>query len=243
VEPGGQASQAASLVEALKEPTAHGAHVDPPYPGRHTQFSDCTVPVSSVVLFAPQAQQPWASAQPLPAVEALPTASLKVPCGHAAHAPLSSRKPALQRQELAAVPVAGCEFAGQAMQVASLVCPVNAEYVPAPQSEQASKDTVALYLPAAHETQLCESGPVWPAGHPGDIQSSGASLPAGELLPAGHSAQDTILLLMQLITDFHQTLFVYKSVVQPDRHPPSSPPKFQDNRFSQSWDSMSDGSK
>ena len=201
MEPGGQASQAASLVEALKEPTAHGAHVDPPYPGRHTQFSDCTVPVSSVVLFAPQAQQPWASAQPLPAVEALPTASLKVPCGHAAHAPLSSRKPALQRQELAAVPVAGCEFAGQAMQVASLVCPVNAEYVPAPQSEQASKDTVALYLPAAHETQLCESGPVWPAGHPGDIQSSGASLPAGEVVPASQSMQ-VLLALLSVVVEY-----------------------------------------
>jgi hypothetical protein len=228
VAPAGQASQAASLVEALKEPTAHGAHVDPPYPGRHTQFSDCTVPVSSVVLFAPQAQQPWASAQPLPAVEALPTASLKVPCGHAAHAPLSSRKPALQRQELAAVPVAGCEFAGQAMQVASLVCPVNAEYVPAPQSMQmlapvaeylpaaqllqvldvvaakiveylpasqsvqASKDTVSLYLPAAHEEQLFLFGPVWPAGHPVgivacDIQSSGSSLPAGETESAGQA--------------------------------------------------------
>ena len=155
------------------------------------------------MLFAPQAQQPWASAQPLPAVEALPTASLKVPCGHAAHAPLCSRKPASQRQELAAVSVAGCEFAGQAMhalapaaaeyvpapqllQVVASVAPTVAEYVPAAQSEQASKDTAALYLPAAHETQLCASSPVWPAGHPGgDIQSSGASLPAGEVVPSG----------------------------------------------------------
>ena len=141
------------------------------------------------------------------------------------------------------MPVAGCEFAGQAMQVASLVCPVNAEYVPAPQSEQASKDTAALYLPAAHETQLCASGPVEPAGHPAALQSSSASLPAGELVPAGHSAQDTILELMQVITVLYQTVSVFKEVVQPDRHPPSSPPKFQDNRFSQSWDSMSDGSK
>ena len=131
----------------------------------------------------------------------------------------------------------------QSVQVFASVAPTVAEYVPAPQSEQASKDTAALYLPAAHETQLCASSPVWPAGHPGDIQSSGASLPAGELLPAGHSAQDTILELMQLITVLCQTLSVFKEVVQPDRHPPSSPPKFQDNRFSQSWDSMSDGFK
>ena len=87
------------------------------------------------------------------------------------------------------MPVAGCEFAGQAMQAASLVCPVNAEYVPAPQSEQASKDTVALYLPAAHDSQFCASGPVWPAGHPADIQSSDASLPAGEVEPALQAMQ------------------------------------------------------
>ena len=160
VAPAGQASQAASLVEALKEPTAHGAHVDPPYPGRHTQFSDCTVPVSSVVLFAPQAQQPWASAQPLPPVEALPTASLKVPAGQAWQVcwltatscnsrrmmpvfpppllvSLESRKPALQRQELAAVPVAGCEFAGQAMQVLGELAAMVSEYEPVPQLVQA----------------------------------------------------------------------------------------------------------
>jgi len=68
--------------------------------------------------------------------------------------------------------------------------PAN-EYVPATQSEQASKDTVALNLPAAHETQLCASGPVKPAGHAGDIQSSGASLPAGEVVPAGQVRQNS----------------------------------------------------
>jgi hypothetical protein len=48
---------------------------------------------------------------------------------------------------------------------------------------------------------------------------------------------------MQDITVFCQTEFVFKEVVQPDRHPPMTPPKFQDNRFAQSVDSMSDGFK
>jgi hypothetical protein len=48
---------------------------------------------------------------------------------------------------------------------------------------------------------------------------------------------------MQDIKVFCQTVFVFKEVVQPDRHPPMTPPKFQDNRFSQSVDSMSDGFK
>ena len=159
VAPAGQASHAASLVEALKKPTAHGAHVDPPYPARHTHHSEVTRASSNVFSFAPQAQQPLASAQPLPPVEALPTASLKVPCGHAAHAPLCSRKPASQRQELAAVPVAGCEFAGQAMQVASLVCPVNAEYVPAVQALHATLPVAGLYFPASHGAHGPPSGP------------------------------------------------------------------------------------
>jgi len=156
VAPAGQASHAASLVEALKKPTAHGAHVDPAYPGRHTHHSEVTRASSNVSSFAPQAQQPWASAQPLPPVEALPTASLKVPAGQAWQVcwltatscnsrrmmpvfpppllvSLESRKPALQRQELAAVPVAGCEFAGQAMHA---LAPAAAEYVPGAQSVQ-----------------------------------------------------------------------------------------------------------
>ena len=101
--------------------------------------------------------------------------------------------------------------AGQAMQVASLVCPVNAEYVPAPQSMQMLApvaeylpaaqllqvlDVVAAkiveYLPAAHEEQLFLFGPVWPSGHPVcivacDIQSSGSSLPASETESAGQA--------------------------------------------------------
>jgi hypothetical protein len=159
VEPAGQASHAALLNLVLKKPTAHDSHAAPSYPAMHTQSCEFTVPLSTVHLLTPQAQQPWASAQPLPPVEALRTASLKVPCGHAAHAPLSSRKPALQRQELAAVPVAGCEFAGQAMQAASLVCPVNAEYVPAVQALHATLPVAGLYFPASHGAHGPPSGP------------------------------------------------------------------------------------
>jgi hypothetical protein len=50
---------------------------------------------------------------------------------------LESRKPALQRQELAAVPVAGCEFAGQAMQVLGELAAMVSEYEPVPQLVQA----------------------------------------------------------------------------------------------------------
>ncbi len=74
----------------------------------------------------------------------------------------------------------------QSVQVFASVAPTVAEYVPAPQSEQASKDTAALYLPAAHETQLCQSGPVWPAGHPGAVH---CELPAGEVVPAAQVRQ------------------------------------------------------
>ncbi len=158
--PAGQALHAALLHSVLKKPTSHGSHVSPSYPGKHTQSSEFTVPLSSVVLLAPQAQQPWASAQPLPPVEALPTDSLKVPAGQAWQVcwltatscnsrrmmpvfpppllvSLESRKPALQRQELAAVPVAGCEFAGQAMQVLGELAAMVSEYEPVPQLVQA----------------------------------------------------------------------------------------------------------
>jgi hypothetical protein len=178
---------------------------------------------------APQAQQPWASAQPLPPVEALPTASLKVPAGQAWQVcwltatscnslrmmpvfpppllvSLESRKPTLQRQELAAVPVAGCEFAGQAMhalapaaaeyvpgaqsvQVASLVCPVNAEYVPAAQAKQAAElvcPVNAEYVPAAQEVQAAELVCAVNAENLPAAQSSQDDAPANFLMVTPH---------------------------------------------------------
>lgn len=53
----------------------------------------------------------------------------------------------------------------------------------------ASLPTVGLYFPAAHEAHDCASGPVKPAAQPACTQSARASLPAGELLPAGQAIQ------------------------------------------------------
>ncbi len=173
MEPAGQASHASSLVSALKKPAAHCAHVMPPNP--HLHHSEVTRATSNVASFAPQAQQPWASAQPLPAVEALATASLKVPSGHAAQTSLDSRKPALQRQELAAESVAGMELAGHGVHA---VEPVAAEYncagqlvqvlaSVAPASESARTALSSARRPGekieSSQKPLCQWGLVYPA--------------------------------------------------------------------------------
>ena len=173
MEPAGQASHASSLVSALKKPAAHCAHVMPPNP--HLHHSEVTRATSNVASFAPQAQQPWASAQPLPAVEALATASLKVPSGHAAQTSLDSRKPALQRQELAAESVAGMELAGHGVHA---VEPVAAEYncagqlvqvltSVAPTSESARTALSSARRPGekieSSQKPLCQWGLVYPA--------------------------------------------------------------------------------
>ena len=102
--------------------------------------------------------------------------------------------------------VVECVPAPQLMQVLATVAPTVVEYLPPSQLVQASKDTVFLYLPAAHETQLCASCPVWPTGHPGTIQSCGASLPAGEDLPAPQ--------LMQVLATVAPTVVEYVSAPQ-----------------------------
>ena len=57
VEPAWQASQAALLNSVLKKPTAHDSHAAPSYPAMHTQSCEFTVPLSTVHLLTPQAQQ------------------------------------------------------------------------------------------------------------------------------------------------------------------------------------------
>ena len=57
VEPAWQASQAALLNSVLKKPTAHDSHAAPSYPAMHTQPCEFTVPLSTVHLLTPQAQQ------------------------------------------------------------------------------------------------------------------------------------------------------------------------------------------
>lgn len=75
----------------------------------------------------------------------------------------------------------------QSIQVDSAKAPTVSEYLPTAQSVHASLPTVGLYFPAAHEAHDCASGPVKPAGQPGCTQSARASLPSGELLPAGQA--------------------------------------------------------
>ena len=79
--------------------------------------------------------------------------------------------------------------APQSIQVDSATAPTVSEYLPAAQSVHAALPTVGLYLPAAHEAHDCASGPVKPAAQPSCTQSARASLPAGELLPAGQAVQ------------------------------------------------------
>ena len=71
--------------------------------------------------------------------------------------------------------------------MAAVVAATVVEYLPAPQSVHAAEPVAVLYFPAAHETHDCASGPVEPAGQFEFTQSSRASLPAGELDPAGQA--------------------------------------------------------
>ena len=57
---------------------------------------------------------------------------------------------------------------------------------------QPALPAAGLYLPAAHKLHDCASGPVWPAVHPAATQSARASLPSGELLPAGQAVHNSL---------------------------------------------------
>jgi hypothetical protein len=91
---------------------------------------------------------------------ALPAAALNVPPAHAAHSPPSApEKPASQRQSLGSVLPAGeDEYAGHAV---------------------AWSRAPAQYAFGAHAAQTC--------CRPGTTQSASASLPVGELDPAGQA--------------------------------------------------------
>ncbi len=63
----------------------------------------------------------------------------------------------MQRHELAAEAVAGCEFAGQATQAPAAVAPDAAEYVPATQLRQVADTDAPVaveYLPASQSTHV-----------------------------------------------------------------------------------------
>jgi hypothetical protein len=68
----------------------------------------------------------------------------------------------------------------------------SSDQVPSGQAVHSALPTEGLYVPATHKLHDCASGPVSPAGHPAPTQSSRASLPIGELAPAGHAVHNTL---------------------------------------------------
>lgn len=192
--------------------------------------------------------------------DAAPVTALYFPATQVVQVPpLGPVYPRLQRQsEIAVIPVVEVTvLVGQPVHVEAAVAPTAAEYVPKPQCVHAEAPAsveyvpapqlvhtplpmVVLYFPASHKAHDVWFGPVEPAGQGGTAQAPRAVLPAGELVPSGHAAQDCIWVVWHVYTLLIQTEFVFKEVVQPDRHPPITPPKFQDNRCSQFVDSMSD---
>ena len=134
----------------------------------------------------------------------VPVAALYVPAPHAKHStPFDDAVyPATHVQSPTAVlPAAELVCAGHAEQLPApaaalyvptsqgvqLVAPSTSEYVPASQAEHAPVPAAALYVPAPHAehaTPFDEA--VYPATH---VQSVTASLPADELVLAGHAEQ------------------------------------------------------
>ena len=75
-----------------------------------------------------------------------------MPAAHAAH--VGPAYPALHwHAESAELPASEMKFGGHAVQVLSLVCPVNAEYLPAAQSVQ-TEASATEYLPAGQAVQV-----------------------------------------------------------------------------------------
>jgi hypothetical protein len=56
--------------------------------------------------------------------------------------------------ELAILPAGELVFGGHAVQVVALVCPVDAEYVPAAQAVHAAEPAIVLYVPAAQASHV-----------------------------------------------------------------------------------------
>jgi len=93
--------------------------------------------------------------------------------------------PALHRHARSEkLPAGEMEFGVHAVQVAKLVCPVNAEYLPAEQSVHATEPAIVLYVPGAQALHV--EVPVYPASH---WHAELEELPAGELKFGGHAVQ------------------------------------------------------
>ena len=81
------------------------------------------------------------------------------------------------------LPAGELEFSGHAVQVLSLVCAVDAEYLPAAQAVHAAEPESVLYVPAA---QAVHDEPKYPALH---WQSDAESLPGPDMEFDGHVVQ------------------------------------------------------
>lgn len=135
-----------------------------------------------VLAFAPTVVEYWLTEQFVHAViEVAPIFAEYVPAPQAVHVATKDAPVAVEYLP-----------APQSIQVDCAKAPTVSEYLPAAQSVHAALPTVGLYLPAAHEAHDCASGPVKPAAQPSCTQSARASLPAGELLPAGQVVQADI---------------------------------------------------
>jgi len=127
--------------------------------------------VKGPYLPAPQSVQDVApvDAEYLPAAQlvhsAEPVAALYVAAKQAVHAtPSGPVCPRAQRQaETTVCPVADVtEFAGQVEHDVSAEAPVDAEYLPEPQSVHTAEPVAALYFPATHAVHVPPLVPVCP---------------------------------------------------------------------------------
>jgi hypothetical protein len=96
--------------------------------------------------------------------------------------------------------------------VSAAIAPVVVEYVLALQSVHATLPVTVLNFPATQAVHVPPSGPVEPAGHANEKQSSSASLPTGEDLPAPQSVQPSLP-----VPD------LYLPASQAEHDPPSGP--------------------
>jgi hypothetical protein len=86
-----------------------------------------------------------------------------------------------------ALPAGEVEFDGQAMHVELPEAPTAVEYVPAPQSVQATDPVDDLYFPATHAAHGTPIGPIDPALQ---VQLVKAALPVGEVELVGQAVHD-----------------------------------------------------
>ena len=87
-----------------------------------------------------------------------------------------------------ALPGGEVEFDGQAMHVELAEAPTAVEYVPAPQSVQATDPADVLYFPATHDAH--GPPPFGPVDPMLQVQLVKAALPAGELELDGQTVHD-----------------------------------------------------